>query len=409
MELINQNYYKNFEIVLEYNENKELKDYNVNFGDDFPEKAKEYLSQYIHQTKKYKNFYSYNQELRFSLYQPAINSVAEKRYLYYRLLRKFLCYRAPAVVTVGVTKKCQCRCVHCSADYHMSSKEKELSLEEKINAINESIELGVTNIILVGGEPLLYPHLIDLIKNTNKEKSIITMFTNGEFLTNTMCYQLKQAGLKGIFVSLDSYKQEEHDNLRKRKIFYKALDGIQNAINHKIPVAISSYLTSERVQKQYIENFMELGKELGIQEITFFDAIPTGRFYTKTNTFLSLEDRKKILSLTYLYRKRKDYPIITPQSIFTSQRECSKGFCFAATTQFYISSQGYVCPCDFTPLTSGKYPDYSIKELWEKLIQFEPYKKRSKECRMQNEVFRRKYIYIIPGNASLPYPIDLLQ
>ncbi len=51
----------------------------------------------------------------------------------------------------------------------------------------------------------------------------------------------------------------------------------------------------------------------------------------------------------------------------------------------------------------------SIKTLWDKLTTSEPYKNRSKECRMQNPQFRNRYINRIPANASLPYPIDQLQ
>ncbi|MFN3605005.1 MAG: radical SAM/SPASM domain-containing protein [Leptonema sp. (in: bacteria)] len=392
--------YKNFDI--EVSENPF--DYFLKTKHGFPEKAKKYLEDYIQQTKKYKNLYKTFKQLRFSLYQPALNTNAGKRYLYFRLLRKFLYIKAPAVVTIGITKKCQCYCEHCSAEYHMNSKERDLSTEEFINSIKESIELGVTNIIFVGGEPLLNKNLEKIIKTIPPNLAISTLFTNGEFLTKERAKSLKDFGLQGIFVSLDSYKEEEHNSLRKRNIFSKALQGIENARREGIPIAISSYLTKERVQKEFIEQFMELGKNLEISEITFFDAIPTGRMGSSKNSFLDLEARKKILELTILYRKLKEYPILTPQSVMTS--ECGHGFCFAATTQFYLSSTGYVCPCDFTPLTVGKYPNHSIKELWNRLITSVPYSKRSKVCRMQNPEFRRKYIETIPPSSPLPHLLD---
>jgi hypothetical protein len=100
--------YFDFEILLKKNGNDI--DYYVKFNHHFPEKAKEYLVNYINKTKKYKNFYNFNKEIRFSLYQPALNSMPGKRYLYFRLLRKFEYCRILAVVTFGITKKCQCRC-----------------------------------------------------------------------------------------------------------------------------------------------------------------------------------------------------------------------------------------------------------------------------------------------------------
>lgn len=95
------------------------------------------------------------------------------------------------------------------------------------------------------------------------------MFTNTEFLTKERCRSLKYSGIQGIFVSLDSYIEEEHNFLRKRKIFSKAIRRIENAKKENIPVAISSYLTKERVEKNYIEHFMNLGNLLMFKKSLF--------------------------------------------------------------------------------------------------------------------------------------------
>jgi MoaA/NifB/PqqE/SkfB family radical SAM enzyme len=138
--------------------------------------------------------------------------------------------RIPSTLTVELTKKCQCNCLHCSANYHMNHKEKELTIEQFISAIEESIEFGITTVVLVGGEPLLNKDLDKIISSLDKNKANVVLFTNGEFLTKEKCKKLKASGLDKIFVSLDSYKKEEHNQLRKRNIFDKAIEGIQNAL-----------------------------------------------------------------------------------------------------------------------------------------------------------------------------------
>jgi MoaA/NifB/PqqE/SkfB family radical SAM enzyme len=64
-------------------------------------------------------------------------------------------------------------------------------------------------------------------------------------------------------------------------------------------------LTKDRVEAYFIENMMAFAKELNVQEVTFFDAIPTGRMYSSVSSFLDLESRKKILYLTHYYRSKK--------------------------------------------------------------------------------------------------------
>ena len=165
---------------------------------------------------------------------------------------------------------------------------------------------------------------------------------------------------------------------------------------------ISSYLTTSRVNEGMFEEMMEFAKKYGAREVTFFDAIPSGKWLKEESCILNKEDRLKIHELTGYYRKKKEYPGLSVQSTMTS--ECGSAFCFAANTQFYLTATGEMCPCDFTPITFGKYPESSIQELWEKMISTPPYKKRSKVCRMQDTDFREGYIQKIPTEGPFPYP-----
>ncbi|MBW7857304.1 MAG: radical SAM protein [Leptonema sp. (in: Bacteria)] len=379
-------------------------------GSTLPEPAKQYLSDYLQQTHKYKNIAHTNNQIRFSLYQPVINSPAGKRSLYMRLRRKYHRERLPQAATIGVTRACQCKCAHCSADYHMASKNKQLTDLELQSAVKEAVDLGVTNIILLGGEPLLRKGLESIIQSVDSQKAQTVLFTNGEYLTKERCQSLVNSGLTGIFVSIDSTDQEEHERLRKRPgLFKKIQEGIFNAKEAGLFVAISSYLTTERVNDFVFEKTLELGKELKVNEVTFFDAIPVGRMSHDQSdrcTFLDLPARQRIAALTKEYRAKPEYPGVTPQSVLTS--EIGSSFCFAANTQFYLSSTGQMCPCDFTPLTIGRYPNESISELWAKMIATPQYRRRSKTCRMQDPDFRKNNIAKIPENSLLPYSLSKL-
>ncbi len=233
------------------------------------------------------------------------------------------------------------------------------------------------------------------------------MFTNGEFLTKENCLKLKAVGLLGAFISIDSDQEKIHDKLRKRDgLFSKALQGIQNMNEAGLIPGISSYLTDERVFGGDFHKILELAKIAGAKEVTFFDAIPTGKWLKDESCLLTEKARNKIQELVREYRLKDDYPGTSVQSTMTS--ECGSAFCFAANTQFYLSAFGDMCPCDFTPLSFGKYPASSIKDLWYKMIETPPYNKRVKSCRMQEQEFRRKIIDKIPIGGPFPYPIENL-
>jgi len=371
------------------------------------ENARLYLEEYLKKASRYKNVGSTGDPI-FSLYQPPLLSVAGSRALHHRLKRRFERIRIPASATIGMSKHCQCHCEHCSASYHMASGRVDLNTEQMVQAFRESIELGVTTLILVGGEPLIRRDLETILDQSRSELASVIAFTNGELLDEKRARSLQSAGLQGAFVSLDSPIAAEHDQLRGRAgLFEKALRAIAAGRAAGLVMGISTYLTDERVKARYVENFMDLAKETQAREVTFFDAIATGRLKDGRHTLLSDAVRLDLHGRVRRFQRDPDYPAISAQSNLTSSQ--GSAFCFAGNTQFYLSSNGAFCPCDFTPLTVGHFPVENLASLWQKLIEHTCYKKRSRVCRMQDPGFRRKTIEKLPPGATLPYPLSFIQ
>lgn len=364
-----------------------------------------YLREYLAKVNHYKVIGFFQGSPVYSLYQPPLTTEAGYRALVHRLKRRFDHEKFPATATISVTKACQCDCGHCSAAYYNRSAKKVLSKKEFVEVLHQTIALGVTTIIFLGGEPLLCPDLPALISSVSPLQASTIIFTNGEYLTPQMCRNLQQAGLLGAFVSLDSVAEAEHDYLRQRSgLFRRALAGIENMRKTGLMVGLSSYLSPERLREGIFEKTMEFGKKLGVHEVTFFDAIPSGRWLKDASCCLTPQDRVVIRDLVNTYRKKKAYPGLSVQSTMTGT--CGSAFCFAANTQFYLTATGEMCPCDFTPLTIGRFPDQSIKKLWKKMVCTPPYNSRAKSCRMQDPLFRKQYIEPLSVAGPFPYPLQ---
>ena len=370
-----------------------------------PDDQAGYLQCYVDQLNRYRIIGFHERSPVFSLYQPSPATPVGRRALKKRLERRFHGERIPATATIAVNKACQCECNHCSAAFYNHSVKREMSSPELKEAVRQSVDLGITTVIFLGGEPLLRRDLEDQIAAVSKDKATVILFTNGEYLTPSKCKTLKEAGLYGVFVSLDETDAKTHDVFRARYgLFDKAVEGIGNLKKAGVLVGISSYLSPERLKQNIFERMMEWGKNLGVNEATFFDAIPSGRWLKEEGHLLSAGDRQKIAGLVKSYRSRTAYPGLSVQSTMTSV--CGSSFCFAANTQFYLTAAGEMCPCDFTPLTIGRFPEHSIRELWEKMIRTAPYNQRAKSCRMQDPEFRSRYIRPIPPAGPFPYPLQ---
>lgn len=326
------------------------------------------------------------------------------------LTRKFV----PRAVTVAVTYACQCRCRHCSAGVYTDTaralRRKELSTDELKRLIDDCIRLGAVNITFTGGEPLLHPHIYELIGYVNKEEAVTQLFTNGLLLTKENVRKLKEAGLYSLEVSLDTPSPEEHDDFRGVEgVFKSAIQGIEYALEEGLLVGISTYATREGIKDGKIEKLFDLARELGVHEVSVFDPVPTGRLLKTEDVLLTDEERLELIKIQRRYNLMEGPPRISTQSFQCSPIAFHALGCFSGTNQAYVTAFGDVTPCDFTPLSFGNVRDEPFEAIWRRIRKHPAYSNRTMRCKMQNVLFREKYINRIPEEANLPFPIGSIQ
>jgi cyclic pyranopterin phosphate synthase len=112
---------------------------------------------------------------------------------------------------ISVTDRCNMRCIYCNS--HLAphlTHDDILRYKEIQKIVKAAARLGVKNIRITGGEPLVRPdvgaliELLYLIEGIND----ISLTTNGVFLEKYM-HELKEAGLKRVNISLDSFNPDK--------------------------------------------------------------------------------------------------------------------------------------------------------------------------------------------------------
>jgi organic radical activating enzyme len=102
---------------------------------------------------------------------------------------------------IEVTDDCDLFCPDC----YRRRLEGHRSLEELKKEIIKVQELTNCDCICIaGGEPLIYPYFVDVVKFISKRKMKSVLFTNGEKLTGNYAAELKKAGLSKIHFHIDS-------------------------------------------------------------------------------------------------------------------------------------------------------------------------------------------------------------
>ena len=119
---------------------------------------------------------------------------------------------------ISLIDKCNFRCQYCmpeSAELNYLLNQELLTNQEILNLVRDVfIPLGFTKFRLTGGEPLLRPGLVDLVREITqlKETEDLALTTNAFLLAN-MAQPLYEAGLKRINISLDSLNSKTFDQI----------------------------------------------------------------------------------------------------------------------------------------------------------------------------------------------------
>lgn len=138
---------------------------------------------------------------------------------------------------ISLIDRCNFRCQYCmpegtELDYIL--KQDLLTDEELLTLIQKVfIPVGFTRFRLTGGEPLLRPRVVELVRAiaSLRETQDLSMTTNG-FLLAPMAQSLYHAGLRRINISLDSLDPEVFDQIignRGRSRWQDVWNGIQAA------------------------------------------------------------------------------------------------------------------------------------------------------------------------------------
>ena len=133
---------------------------------------------------------------------------------------------------VSVTDKCNFRCTYCmpAEGLEWLPKQEVLSFEEIQRLVAVVAAMGVDEIRLTGGEPLVrreLPTLVELLATTEGVEDL-SLTTNG-ILLDRLAAPLVDAGLKRLNVSLDSLSHVRFAEITRRDALDKVLRGLEEA------------------------------------------------------------------------------------------------------------------------------------------------------------------------------------
>ncbi len=276
------------------------------------------------------------------------------------------------LISWNTTKRCNLYCRHCyrdstpDADIH-----NELTTEEGIRLIKEIKAAGFRLLILSGGEPLLRDDMLTLVKATAAAGLIPAMGSNGTLLTPQLARDLKEAGLQGIAISIDSLDDQYHDSFRGMPgALAAAQAGIDHALAADLRVQINLTLTEHN--RDQFEQIADYYADKGVHALHPFFLVPTGRALSMEDD--SLKKQAYYAMIQAVLEKQSSCPIelkptCAPQFMPMAKELClpqrfTRG-CLAGTGYCCILPQGEVHICPYLPVLAGNVREQSFDHIWQ--------------------------------------------
>lgn len=242
---------------------------------------------------------------------------------------------------IEVTKKCPLACVHCSSDAN-EEQILEISTEKSLELIGQAIELGMKELSISGGEPLIWSGIYNIVKFSHDNGIKVNIYTSGNVRDIDKVFKhLSQNGLTKVIFSLYSDMREEHNRVtRKKDSFDNTLAAINAANNNGIETEIHFVALKKTYHK--LEAIVRLSLSLGINQVSVLRFVPQGR--GKVLDVLSRKENEELVSTIKRLRK-EGFKIRTgsPYNVLLLNKDPK---CMAAYDRLIISPDLKIYPCD---------------------------------------------------------------
>lgn len=239
---------------------------------------------------------------------------------------------------IQMLRRCNRRCIFCSSPY----MRKELGLEAIKNQIDDYKKMGVTEIVLTGGEPTLHKQLLPTIEYCNSKNMRYRLITNAQKLANKgFARKLARAGLNQVMISFFSHKKEIFEKLTNTKGSYrKSIDGIRNTLDYICIPNINITITSLNINHLFgFLKFIDVNFPQ-INHFVFNNLDFVGRASKRAYLIPKLIDLELNLrkALTFLKLKNKTFRVErVPLCYMQGFEECS------TETRRIVKKESYRC------------------------------------------------------------------
>lgn len=280
---------------------------------------------------------------------------------------RLLAEGGPGFVQIALTNACNAHCRFCGFSQVKPADQVMADPGRLLRGLPGLAAAGVRTIVFTGGEPLLYPHLEEILTQAGRLNLQTMLCTNGWHLDGERLASLRRAGVSHLIISIDAASEPEHDE-------HRGLPGLCRRIRRLLPeikrlgiTPVASVTVSRLIADlEALGQFLVL---LGFNLATF--SYPLTRLHSsylsyaahESVTFTAAEMADKF-RLLQTWKAKAPVTVLNPgEGMRELQRQlCGRPVrfpCLAGFKYFYIDWRLQVYRCHYLGQVLGPLEDFA--------------------------------------------------
>lgn len=264
----------------------------------------------------------------------------------------------PAFLIASITSSCNLHCAGCFSRGVQSTVDcapkEQLTAEEWFSVFDEAEALGISFVLLMGGEPLLRR---DVVEGAGQRPNLLfPIFTNGTFM-DASYFSLFDACRNLLPVMSIEGEKAITDARRGVGVYDTLMAHMDECCRRGLVFGVSVTVTTVNLHEVASRSFVKNLFDRGCKTVIYVEYVPV----TEDGKAIAPGDAEREFLRSAIARLRTD----CPEMVFLSfpGDEKSSGGCIAAGRGFFhVNSHGGAEPCPFSPYSDTNVKDSSLGE-----------------------------------------------
>lgn len=242
----------------------------------------------------------------------------------------------PPFLYVSIINTCNLRCQGCWVD--VSMKQQTIAPEAFHKLVREAKRMGNVFFGIVGGEPFMHPHLLDML--AEHPDCYFQIFTNGHFITPERARRMRQLGNITPLVSVEGTEIVSDERRGRAGVLSKTMQGLQNCLDAGVFTGVCTSLARTNIDDTLREEWVDTLIRMGVLYTWFHVYRPMG---PNPNPDLCLTPEQAVRARKFVVEMRAKKPIVIVDAYHDGE---GKALCPAANgISHHINPWGGIEPC----------------------------------------------------------------